>query len=100
MLTMSAVGPGAFEVFAEAVVRHASLHRHATRRHVGEAEGIVRLRIDRLGQVLADLIYVDVERRYEVDVADVIPAEDRVHQAGDLVARLRVLVELDALDER
>src|SRR2546425_9409535 len=54
---------------------------------------------DRLGQVAPDLALVDVERGRELDVADVVGPEARVHQAGDELAVRGVLVVLDALDE-
>ena len=55
---------------------------------------------DRLREVEADLLGVDVERGDELDVADVVRAEVDVHQAGDLLRRVGVAVEVDALDER
>ena len=64
-----------------------------------EDVGVVRLGVDRLGQVLADLVLVDVEGGHELDVADVIAAEVDVHQARDEVVLLGVLVVVAALDE-
>ena len=55
---------------------------------------------DRLGQVAADLLGVDVERGDELDVADVVVAELDVHQARDPRRRVGVLVVLNALDQR
>ena len=55
--------------------------------------------VDRLGQVLADLVLVDVEGGHELDVADVVAAELDVHQARDEVVVLGVLVVVAALDE-
>src|SRR5437870_1260239 len=80
-------------------MRHAARHLHAGARHVGEAVGVVRRGVDRLGQVFADLVAVDVECRDEVDVADVIPAQVDVHDPWDPVAWLRVAVVMDALHE-
>ena len=101
---MSAVSPGAlvifcFQVLAEAVVGHAALDLDADVRHVGELDRVVLARPDRLGEVLADLLRVDVEGGDELDVADVVAAEVDVHQAGDFLGRVGVLVVLDALDE-
>ena len=62
-------------------------------------ERVVRLGEDRLRQVLADLVLVDVERGHELDVADVVAAEVDVHQARDEVAILGVGVVVAALDE-
>jgi hypothetical protein len=89
------------EVLAEAVVRHAALDGHAEMRDVvRELDRVVLARPDRLGEVLADLVGVDVERGRELDVADVIAAEVDVHQAGDGVRRVCVAVVVDALHER
>ena len=51
-------------------------------------------------EVEPDLLAVDVERGDELHVADVVLAELHVHEAGDEVGRVSVLVVLDALDER
>jgi hypothetical protein len=99
----SAVGPGAFDdlgqVLAEAVVGHAAVDVDAQVGHVGELEGVVRLDEDRLGQVLADLVAVDVEGRHELDVADVVAAQVDVHEAGMKSVVLRVGVVVAALDQ-
>ena len=55
---------------------------------------------DRLGEVLPDLVGVDVEGGGELDVAHVVAAQIHVHQAGDLLGGVGVLVVLDALHER
>ena len=87
------------EVLAQAVVDHAAVHVDAEVLDLLEDVRVVRLRVDRFGQVLADLVLVDVERRHELDVADVIPAEIDVHQARDEVGRLGVLVVVAALHQ-
>jgi hypothetical protein len=88
------------QIGAEAVVRHAAVDRHAEVRHRRELHGVVRRLPDRLRQVAADLALVDVEGGGELDVADVVTAEPRVHEAGDegVVGRLAVI--LNSLDER
>ena len=48
---------------------------------------------------LPTLLGVDVERRRELDVADVVAAEVDVHEAGDGLVRVGVPVVVDALDE-
>ena len=88
------------EVLAEPVVRHAAMHLDAEVRHVAELHRVVLAAPDRLGEVLADLVGVDVERRRELDVADVVAAEVDVHETRHEVGRVGVLVVLDALDER
>ena len=87
------------EVLAEAVVGHPALDLDAHVLDLLEDVGVVRLRVDRLGQVLADLVLVDVEGGHELDVADVIAAEVDVHQPRDEVVLLGVLVVVAALDE-
>ena len=87
------------QVLAEAVVGHAALDLDAQLGDVGELDRVVLARPDRLGEVLADLLGVDVEGGDELDVADVVAAEVDVHQARDLLVGVGVLVVLDALDE-
>ena len=87
------------QVLAEPVVGHAALDLDPMLRDVGELDRVVLARPDRLGEVLADLLGVDVEGGDELDVADVVAAEVDVHQARDLLGGVGVLVVLDALDE-
>ena len=84
---------------AEAVERRAALHEHAEFGDLGELDRVVDAREDRLAEVEADLLGVDVERGDELDVADVVAAELDVHQPGDALVRVGVAVELDALHE-
>ena len=104
MPTTSAVGPGAFsmiwtEVLAQAVVGHAALDLDAQVRDLLEDVRVVRLGVDRLGQVLADLVLVDVEGGDELDVADVVAAQVDVHQTWHELVVRGVLVVVAALDE-
>jgi hypothetical protein len=69
-------------VLAEAVEGVAALHGDASGRHVGDLDGVVLGGVDRLGEVLADLLVVDVERGDELHVADVVVTEGDVHQTG------------------
>lgn len=87
-------------VLADAVQRRAALHRDVGGRHVGDLDGVVLRREDRLGQVEADFLGVHVERGDELDVADVVLAELHVHQAGHGAVLVGVEVVLHALDER
>ena len=63
---------------------HPALDRDAELREpaVAELQRVVLAGEDRLGEVLADLVGVDVERRRELDVADVVAAEVDVHEPG------------------
>ena len=104
MPTMSAVGPGAFSMtWLRYLPRPSWVIPRSTVTpvcgHLLEGVGVVRLGVDRLGQVLADLVLVDVEGRHELDVADVVAAEVDVHQPRDEVVGLGVLVVVAALDE-
>ena len=79
---MSAVAPGRFgddfaEILAQPVVGHAALDGHAQVRHVANLMVLLGAAEDRLGQVLAHLVLVDVKGGGELDVADVIAAQDR-----------------------
>jgi hypothetical protein len=59
----------------------------------------VSLRPDRVGEILADLVLRDIEGGGELDVADVVAAQVDVHEAGDELLGVRVLVVLDSLEE-
>jgi hypothetical protein len=78
----------------------AALDGDPGRRHVRELDGVVLARPDGLGQVLADLLGVHIERCDELHITDMVVAELDVHQTRHSCGRVRVLVELDALDER
>ena len=80
---------------------HPAMDRHAEVRDVvAELERVVLAGEDRLGEVLADLVGVDVEGGRELDVADVVAAEVDVHEPGDGLGGIGVLVVVDALHER
>ena len=87
-------------VAAQPVEGVAALHGHAGRRHVGDLDGVVLAGADGLGEVLADLLRVDVERRHEVEVADVVAAEVDVHETRHAGGRVGVGVVVHALDQR
>ena len=80
-------------------MRHAALDGDAQLGHVAEADGVVLAAADGGGQVVTDLVGVDVEGRRELDVGDVVATEVGVHQPGHGLVRLRVAVVVDALDE-
>ena len=103
--TTSSVSPGAFSTISLTYLPSPSCVIPRETRipvfgHVRELDGVVRVRPDRVREVLADLVLRDVEGGGELDVADVVAAEVDVHEAGDEVVGRRVLVVLDALDER
>ncbi len=87
---MSTVGPGALVIFCFRYLPRPSwvIPRWTStpelRHVVVELERVVLAGEDRLRQVLADLLDIDVERCRELDVADVVAAEVDVHQPGDL----------------
>ena len=85
---------------AEAIEGRAPLHGDTEVGHVAELDGVVRPCEHRLAGVDAHLVGIDVEGGDELDVADVVAAELDVHQTGHPLGRVRVLVELDALQQR
>jgi hypothetical protein len=78
----------------------AALHGHAERGHVADLDGVVLAGDDRGGEVLADLLRVDVEGGDELDVGDVVGAEADVHQPGHGRRLVRVAVVVHALHQR
>ena len=86
-------------IVAQPVEGRAPLHLHPELADRCEADRVVLAREDRLAQVGADLGGVDVEGGDELDVAHVVAAELRVHQARDVVGRIGVAVVLDPLHE-
>ena len=87
-------------VRAEAIQRRAALDVDAQIGDVREADRIVRRSEDGLGDVLADLVGVDVERRDDFDIADVVATEFDMHQARHQVFGVGIAVKLQALDQR
>src|SRR5215218_1038460 len=75
------------------------MHLYPELADLGELDRVVLSRPDRLGEVLPHLLAVDVEGGHELDVADVVAAEVDMHQAGDILGRVGILVVGDALDE-
>src|ERR1700682_3978326 len=81
-------------------MRHAALDFDTKLRDVRELDRVVGPGPDRLGKVEPNLLLVHVERSDELDVADVIPAQLDVHQAGNEVLGRSIAVVVDALYER
>src|SRR5262249_31008043 len=88
------------QVLAEAVVGHAAMDLDARLRDVRELVGVVLPREDRLGEVLSDLLGVDVEGGSELDVVDQVAAQIDVHEARNLLGGIAVFVLLAALHKR
>ena len=61
--------------------------------------GVVRPRMDRLGNVVADLGVRDIEGGGYLDVADMIAAEIGVHEPGDGLVSVGITVVGQPLDE-
>jgi uncharacterized protein (DUF885 family) len=87
-------------VLAEPVEGRAALHLDVQRRDLRELDGVVGRHHDRLGEVTADLLGVDIERGDQLDSAHVVATEVDVHQARHVVLGPRVGVVVDALHER
>ena len=67
---------------------------------IAEDLGAIGRSEDRLGDVAADLAGVDVERRRNFHVADVVSAELAVHQPGHRLVGARIAVIGKSLHER
>ena len=87
------------QVLAQPIVGHTAVDRDSGGGHIRELEGVVLAGEDRLREVLADLLLVDVEGCHELDVPDVIAAQVDVHQARDEVSLAGSLVVVASLDE-
>ena len=88
------------EVLAQAVVGHAARDGHIQFGDIAELVGVVGEGINGFGQVLAHLGIDDIEGGGELNITDVITAQVDVHQAGDAVAVLGILIKMNPLDER
>ena len=86
-------------VLAETVESGSAQNLDAGGLNIGELDGVVLAGGDRLGDVDADLLAVDVEGGNEIDVTDVVVPEFHVHETGDLRPGRRVPVVLHALDQ-
>ena len=102
---MSAVAPGAFSMIwlrylprpSCVMPRSTGTPRCGASVNVSVLLGSVKIASERS---LPTLLHVDVEGGHEVEVADVVVAQQRVHDAGDLLALLGVAVEVHALHQR
>ena len=94
-----ALGDHLAVVFAETVVGRSTQHLDAEVRDIRELDRVVLRGADRFGEVLANLVGINVEGGHEFDVANAVSAEIVVHEAGNLVFVLGVLVILDTLHQ-
>ena len=88
------------QVLSQAVVGHAAHDRHVQLGHVGELVRIVRVRKDGLGKIEPDFGVNDINGRAEFDIADVIPAQVDMHQAGNAVGFSGIAVKMNTLHQR
>ena len=86
-------------VLAEAVQGRATLDDHASRRDLGNLDGVVLAGVDGVGEIAPDLLRVHVERGDHLDVADVVGPEPDMHEAGDPGTFVGVLVILQSLHQ-
>ena len=90
----------ALEVVGDPIEHAPHPHAHARLRDpIAEHRGAVGLFEDRLGDVLADLAQVDVERGGHLEVARAVAADLPVHQA-DRALGVHPAVEARALNQR
>src|SRR5690606_26134440 len=87
-------------VVPPAVVGRTALDEYASRRYVANLDRVVLAGEDRLREIHAHLLGVNVERRDEFHVRDVVAAEVDVHQTRNAVVRVGVAVVLNALNQR
>src|SRR5579871_1080920 len=81
-------------------MRHTAIDLRAEVRHVGELVGIVGWREDRLADILADLVLIDIEGGGKFDIVNVVATQVDMHQAWHEIFRLSIFVVLDALYQR
>ena len=86
-------------VLANAVQGRAALNLNAESRNIGDLDGAVFGGNNGLGEVLADLLVVNIESCDELDIGDVVVAEDDVHEARNGLVGLCIAVELDTLHQ-
>ena len=87
-------------VLAEAVEGVAALNGHAGFWHVAQFDGVVFGGFNRVSEVEADFLCVDIECRNELHIVDVVVAELHVHQTWDGLVCGGVFVVFNALHER
>jgi hypothetical protein len=87
------------KVVSQPVVGHTPLNRHPQTGDLREANRVVGLRRDGRAQVQADLVGVDVEGGDELDIADMIAAQPRAHEARDEAVVGHTLVVVDTLHQ-
>src|SRR5699024_8795357 len=86
-------------VLSEAVESRSAQDLDAGRLDIAEFDGVVLTGRDRLGDVDADLLAVDIEGGNEIDVTDVIIPELHVHETRNFRPRGHIPVVLNTLDQ-
>ena len=79
---------------------HATHNLDPLERHGAELESIVRSGEDGFGEVLANLVLVDIDGSGKLDIGNVITAQSYMHQTGYKIGVLGILVILHSLDKR
>ena len=88
------------KIFAKAIVGHAAEDANAEAGDLCELNRVIRLGENGLAQIFSDFGFIDVERRCELDIADMVAAEIDVHEARDSFILFGVFIKLNTLDER
>ena len=80
-------------------MNHASVYGNAHVGNVEEVDCVVLATVNGFGDVLANLVFVHIEGGHDLDVPDVIAAEDGVHDARNVCIVRGIAIHVDALDE-
>ena len=78
---------------------HSSFYLDAGVGDIGELQGIVGLRENCLGEVLPNLVFVDVKCSDDFDIFDSVIPDLVVHHAGDIFVLRQLDVLVDALHQ-
>src|SRR6266540_6546575 len=65
----------------------------------GKHSGVIRFSIDRLGHVFTDFVAVNVKRRHNLDVVNVVAAKVNVHNARDKFVILGISIIIYSLNQ-
>src|SRR6266540_2135646 len=73
---------------------------HLCPRYVSESDRIVGANEDCVSKITTDLCFMHIERGDWSDISYVILVDKNMHESGNLVRRVTVPIELQALDKR